>query len=120
MSANPTELARQLPARPNLRHLKHQAKDLLEAGGAESITDAQFKIARLYGFVSWPRLKAHVEAIEEVAQLKLAIDRDDCERVKRLMIGNRALYRAPLGYNGNGPLAWVAECRVPWGPVRRG
>jgi hypothetical protein len=116
MSTNPRELPRQLPARPNLRHLKHQAKDLLRAGGAESITDAQFKIARLYGFVSWPTLKAHVEAIEEIAQLKLAIDRNDCERVKRLMIRNPALHLAPLGYNGNGPLTWVAECRVPWGP----
>jgi hypothetical protein len=36
---------------------------LLNSGGAESITDAQFKIARLYGFVGWLTLKAHVDLI---------------------------------------------------------
>jgi len=35
-----------LPDRPNLRHLKDQAKDLVKAGTAKSITEAQFKIAR--------------------------------------------------------------------------
>ena len=60
--------------RPNLRHLKDQAKDLLRAGGAESLTDAQLKIARLYGFSSWPKLKAHVDSLEEIGQLKQAID----------------------------------------------
>jgi hypothetical protein len=34
--------------RYNLRHLKDQAKDLVKAGTAKSITDAQFRIARLY------------------------------------------------------------------------
>ena len=53
---------RPLPDRPNLRHLKDQAKDLLETGVAESITNAQFKIARLYGFASWPKLKAHIDS----------------------------------------------------------
>jgi ankyrin repeat protein len=27
---------------------------------------------------------------------------------------NPSLHRAPLGYNKNGPLTWVAECRAPW------
>jgi ankyrin repeat protein len=116
MSTDSPEVPRQLPARPSLRHLKDQAKDLLKASGAESITDAQFKIARLYGFVSWPTLKAHVDSIEEIGQLKRAIDRNDDERVKHLMTRNPALHCAPLGYNKNGPLTWVAECRVPWAP----
>jgi ankyrin repeat protein len=103
--------------------LKDQAKDLLKAGGAESLSDAQFKTARSYGFASWPKLKAHVDALEEIGQLKLAIDANDLERVKSLMTGNPALHRAPLGYGKNGPLTWVAECRVPWeapGPARLG
>ena len=54
MSTNSQEAPRPLPDRPNLRHLKNQAKDLLKAGKADSLTDAQFKIARLYGFSSWP------------------------------------------------------------------
>ena len=53
-----------LPDRPNLRHLKDQAKDLVKSGKASSIADAQFQIARLYGFPSWPKLKAHVDSLE--------------------------------------------------------
>lgn len=105
-----------LPDRPNLRHLKDQAKDLLKSGGAKSLTDAQFKIARQYGFASWPKLKEHVESLEEIGQLKHAIDTNDVERVKTLMTKNPALHQAPLGYGKNGPLTWVAECRVPWEP----
>jgi len=80
---------RQLPPNPNLDHLKHQAKDLLrdhaartpdtaqrirefhprfrEATDAEifgaklSLSDAQLTIARQSGFLSWPRLKRHIE-----------------------------------------------------------
>jgi hypothetical protein len=111
---------RPLPDRPNLRHLKKQAKDLLKdllkAGQAASLAEAQFKIARLYGFGSWPKLKAHVESLEEIGQLKQAIDSNDLETVKNLMTCNPALHSAPLGYNKNGPLTWVAECRVPWEP----
>jgi len=109
-----TEALRSLPDRPNLRHLKDQAKNLLKAGGAESLTEAQFQIARLYGFASWPKLKAHVESAEEIGQLKQAIDSNDLGRVKTLMTRNPALHHAPLGYAKNGPLTWVAECRVPW------
>jgi ankyrin repeat protein len=116
MSTNSPEPPRPLPDRPNLRHLKDQAKDLLKAGGAESLTDAQLKIARLYGFGSWPKLRTHVESLQEFGELKQAIDTNDFERVKTLMTRNPALHRAPLGYNKNGPLTWVAECRVPWEP----
>ena len=30
------------------------------------------------------------------------------------MTANPALHEAPLGYGKDGPLTWVAECRVPW------
>jgi ankyrin repeat protein len=50
----------------------------------------------------------------EVGQLKLAIDTNDLDRVKSLMTRDPALHRAPLGYGNDGPLTWVAECRVPW------
>jgi hypothetical protein len=116
MTTDPQAAPRPLPDRPNLRHLKNQAKDLLRAKGAESITDAQFKIARLYGFLSWPKLKAHVDSREELGQLKDAIDANDLKRVKLLMTRNPELHRAPLGYGKCGPLTWVAECRVPYKP----
>jgi ankyrin repeat protein len=116
MPTHSEDSPRPLPERPHLRHLKDQAKDLLKAGEAVSLTDAQFKIARLYGFASWPKLKEHVDSLEEIGQCKLAIDTNDLEQVKRLMIRNPALHQASLGYNKNGPLTWVAECRVPWEP----
>lgn len=114
MSIDHSETPRPLPDHPNLRHLKDQAKDLYKTGAAASITDAQFKIARLYGFASWPKLKAHVDSLEEIGQLKQAIDTNDIDRVKTLMTRNPSLHSAPLGYGKDGPLTWVAECRVPW------
>jgi hypothetical protein len=52
MSTEPSGASRPLPDCPNLRHLKEQAKDLLKAGRAASLADAQFQIARLYGFAN--------------------------------------------------------------------
>ena len=73
-----------LPISPDLEHLKQQAKQLLRAwrsGDSQALrrlqthlpglsktaqqarlSDAQFVIAREYGFPSWPKLKTHVEA----------------------------------------------------------
>ena len=111
MSARPTRDSPTLPECPDLRHLKNQAKDLLRVGKVTSLSDAQFQLAREYGFASWPKLKAHVESLQETGRLKQAIDANDVERVKRLMSRNPALHHAPLGYNDNGPLTWAAECR---------
>ena len=75
-------MSRELPEKPNLEHLKKQAKDLLreaQQGDAAAIerfsslasfsapsnlqlADAQHVIARDYGFASWPKLKEHVES----------------------------------------------------------
>ncbi len=116
MSTDPQGAPRPLPERPNLRHLKDQAKDLLKTGIATSAAAAQFQIARLYGFASWPKLKAYVESLGEIGHLKQAIDQNDLDRVKTMMASNPDLHRAPLGYGKDGPLTWVAECRVPLGP----
>ena len=61
-----------------------------------------------------PKLKAHVSSPEEIGQLKQAIDANDVDRVKTMMTRNPALHGAPLGYGNDGPLTWVAECRIPW------
>ena len=71
---------RALPARPNLDHLKNEAKALqkaFELGEAEALqrvreavgdkqtlklADAQRTLAREYGFPTWARLRAHVIA----------------------------------------------------------
>lgn len=119
MPTNPAESSQPLPQRPNLRHLKDQAKDLLKSGAAATLTEAQFQVARRYGFASWPKLKTHVESLQQIGQLKQAIDINDFERVKELLTANPDLHHAPLGYRGDGPLTWVAECRLPWEPPGR-
>jgi hypothetical protein len=80
---------KQLPPKPNLDHLRHQAKDLLQqhllrdrgcaqrlrefyprlCGATDeeifssqlTLSDAQLTIAREYGFASWSRLKRRIE-----------------------------------------------------------
>jgi hypothetical protein len=58
-------MSQQLPPRPNLEHLKKQAKALAHEvrsrNPAFTLSDAQHDIARGYGFASWPKLKAHVD-----------------------------------------------------------
>jgi ankyrin repeat protein len=109
----PPDARRVLPARPNLRHLKDQAKDLLKAGSLKSLAAAQLQLAHTYGFASWPKLKAHVALLEEAGQLKEAIDQNDLPRVQTTMLKNPSLHEAPIGYAKDGPLTWVAECRIP-------
>ena len=62
----------ELPARPSLTHLRKQAKDLLrELQGQNpgvTLVEAQHALARRYGFASWPKLKAHVEAHADISQ----------------------------------------------------
>jgi ankyrin repeat protein len=78
-------------------------------------------VERLCGVGSWLKMKTRVAlqaaaAQTEVGRLKRAIDTEGIDRVKTMMTANPALHRAPLGYGKNGPLTWVAECRVPWQP----
>jgi hypothetical protein len=60
-------MSRHLPARPNLEHLKKEAKQLLaelqQRDPAAQLADALHTVARDYGFASWPKLKLHVESI---------------------------------------------------------
>ncbi len=114
MSNHTSGATHALPDRPNLRHLRDQSKDLLKSGGAVTLADAQLQIARSYGFPSWPKLKAHVNSLAESGKLKDAIDRNDVPLVQSMMARNPALHQAPLGYGNDGPLTWVAECRVPF------
>lgn len=61
-----------LPARPNLEHLRGQAKKLLEKLSATSsgekprLADAQLIVAREAGFASWPKLVKHVETLRSL------------------------------------------------------
>ena len=55
-------MAKQLPPRPNLDQLKHQAKEL-QRSAQIALHEAQTRIARDYGFKSWNALHDHVEAV---------------------------------------------------------
>src|ERR1700689_4552023 len=54
-------------------------------GSAPSLGAALFEIAKLYGFLSWPRLKKHVVDQTIAGKLKQAIDRDDLDEVRALL-----------------------------------
>ena len=56
----------QLPSRPSLEQLRKQARERLaalrETEPSAKLSDAQFALAREYGFESWPKLVSSVEA----------------------------------------------------------
>jgi hypothetical protein len=65
-------MSSELPVRPNLEHLKKQARQRLRRlqlhePGAQ-LADAQHAVAREYGFASWPKLKAHVDALTSTGE----------------------------------------------------
>src|SRR5260370_1457710 len=85
-----------LPARPDLDQLRHQAKDLLHAaqrGDPDStarirtvseriiLSSAQLALAREYGFASWARLKLEVERRD-------VLNSRDLSRLARLLAGH--------------------------------
>jgi ankyrin repeat protein len=55
----------------------------------------------------------HELVTAEAEKLKRAIDANDFAAVREMMTRWPELHRAELGYGGDGPLTWVAECRVP-------
>ena len=63
-------MSRTLPQQPNLEHLRKQAKALLvelqQRDPTLQLADAQHALAREYGFLSWPKLKTHVESLTQV------------------------------------------------------
>jgi ankyrin repeat protein len=90
---------------PDLDQLKRQAKELLDdyrASSPEAVAevdayhrtatpatfalhDAQFVLARSYGFESWPKLKAAVDGVT-AAKLHDAVERGDLETTRDLLV----------------------------------
>ncbi|MGH8235698.1 MAG: ankyrin repeat domain-containing protein [Steroidobacteraceae bacterium] len=103
-------MANALPARPNLDWLRKTAKqslrDLRIKEPARKLADAQFALARDYGFSSWRALKAHVEQLqsssptlsdEDVAMFLRAVGAGRMEAIRA------ALAAAPQLVNAVGP-----------------
>lgn len=107
---------RELPARPDLDQQKTLAKELLRAfedGDPEAtarvraalpdkpriaLADAQFTLAREYGFANWAALAAYVESARDdgtvpVQAMHEAIQRRDASAVRRLFERHGALRR---------------------------
>jgi len=100
---------RELPARPNLEHLKNQASALLrdaEASQPEALArfnaynvtkpklaDALHVIANEYGFDTWPKLKLHVEAqsSDPIEALVAALKASDVNALRRVLAANPSL-----------------------------
>ncbi len=104
-----------LPERPNLRHLKDQAKDLLRAGGAPSLTAAQFDIARRYGFASWMKLKEHVDQVGEDGWFADAMQALDLPRVQELVKRNPSC-SGSVPMQSRRSRAWRAVMMTRYGP----
>ena len=58
-------MSKQLPDNPNLEHLKNEAKALKKQTGVR-LAEAQLQVAREYGFLSWSKLKRHVEGYGDI------------------------------------------------------
>jgi ankyrin repeat protein len=92
---------RSLPPRPDLRHLRDEAKRRRKSGEFPSLALAQLAVAREYGFRSWPRLKFHVEAItldaaQRAAALIGAVVEADLRRARALLDADPAVARHDL------------------------
>jgi hypothetical protein len=101
---------RELPARPNLEHLKNQASSLLcehlglnvaaaqrcAAFGITSakpkLADALHVIARELGFDTWPMLKLHIEAAsEDPVALTAAVKANSASLVRDILTRHPSL-----------------------------
>jgi ankyrin repeat protein len=95
MAREPTPAARRaLPARPNLDHLRNEAKQRLKAlrthDPQAKLAAAQLAVARDYGFASWRRLKAHIDKLDavppELRPVFAAARGGDAETVRRAFV----------------------------------
>lgn len=85
--------ANALHVRPNLEYYKEQARQLhksrRESNPSAGLHTAQLEIAREFGFVSWPKLAAAIDARSTAAaELSAALGRRDSEAVLRIARDN--------------------------------
>jgi ankyrin repeat protein len=129
------EPIRSLADRPNVEQQQKLARELLRAYRAQdpdaivrvraqlpdrtnvTLADAQFVLAREYGFESWAKLKRHIESLEPAAlppqdQIVSAMERGDAATIRRVLQQYphaRALVNAPLFAFGGTALGHAAS-----------
>src|SRR3954470_17371695 len=78
-----------LPDAPNLDWLRKQAKrrlqELRESHADAQLADAQFDLAKQYGFPSWRALKAHIDGLTIRGRLFEAARSGDAATVTELL-----------------------------------
>src|SRR6185503_4273429 len=78
-----------LPETPNLEWLrkraKHRLDELRETSPGAQLADAQFDLAKQYGFLSWRALKSHVDSLTIDGQLFEAARKGDLEQLAALL-----------------------------------
>jgi ankyrin repeat protein len=97
--------ARTLPDKPNLDWLRKEAKrrldELQATNPSAQLADAQFELAKEYGFPSWRALKAHIDSLTVEGQLFDAAAAGDTVRLASLLDANPDRLRAR-----NEPYEW--------------
>src|SRR6266705_3485805 len=113
-----------LPARPDLNQLRHQARELLRAAqrgdieatariravtGKIILSSAQLALAREYGFASWAKLKLEVERRD-------ILNSRDLSRLTRLLAEHPELATTKMEHwcdhkQGADPLGYMAMLR---------
>jgi ankyrin repeat protein len=113
-----------LPERPDLDQLRHQAKDLVRAARAgddaavarlravsesSTLAAAQLAVARTYGFASWPKLKREVER-------RAILNGRDLGSLRKLLVDDPSMASAPMEHwcdhqLGVAPLNYIAMLR---------
>lgn len=96
--------SRVLPARANLTHLRNEAKQRLKqmrrADPGAKLADAQQVTARRYGFTSWRKLKAYVDALYDSGErLTGAVRAGDTETMRAVLDRHPALVNATTDLN---------------------
>ena len=78
-----------LPDKPNLEWLRKEAKrrldELQKTNPSAQLADAQFDLAKRYGFSSWRALKAHIDSLSVEGQLFDAAKLGDVARLTALL-----------------------------------
>jgi hypothetical protein len=131
---------RTLPPRPNLEQQKKLAKDLIDAFRADDseavariraelpdkksigLTDAQFVLAREYGFASWRELKHHIESLAAdelplLERFKKAVRDRDARALRRLAPERdalRAIINEPVFDFDSPAVERLSGSNAPW------
>src|SRR3954462_13876063 len=96
--------SRSLPGRPDLDHLKNEAKALHKTLRAQNpdvkLTDAQRQLAREYGFPTWSKLRAHVQNVrasdDGVTAFLKAVQEQDRDTAQSIVARNTRLVATSL------------------------